>query len=86
MRKIVMAAAIATSALGLAACSETADETGDLDEAMVADTESNADAMDAEMDEMGADMEAGANEVEADAEQAAAEAEAEMDEELVEED
>ncbi len=81
MRKIVMAAAIATSALGLAACSETADEAGDMDDAMVADTEANADAMDAEMDEMEADMEAAGDEVEMEAEEAAAEAEAEMEEE-----
>jgi len=86
MRKIVMAAAIATSALGLAACSETADEAGDMDEAMVADTEANADAMEGEMDEMGADMEAGAEDMEADAEEAAAEAEAEMEGEMTEED
>jgi hypothetical protein len=45
MRKIIMAAAIATSALGLAACSgETATETEEAADAMAADAEANADA------------------------------------------
>lgn len=79
MRKIVLAAAIATSALGLAACSETADEAGDMDEAMVADTETNVDAMDSEMDEMGNDMEATGEDLEMEADEAAAEAEMEME-------
>jgi len=82
MRKIMMVAALATSALGLAACSETADETGDLDEAMVADTEANTAEATAEMDEMGNDMEATGDVVEAEAEEAAAEAEAEMEGEM----
>lgn len=81
MRNIVLAAAIATSALGLAACGETADEAGDMDEAMVADTETNVDAMDAEMDEMGDDMDAMGEDVEMEAEEAAGDAEAMMEEE-----
>jgi hypothetical protein len=45
MRKIILAAAIATSALGLAACSgETAGETAEAADAMAADAEANADA------------------------------------------
>lgn len=44
MRKIILAAAIATSALGLAACGETATETGETVDAMAADAEVNADA------------------------------------------
>jgi hypothetical protein len=45
MRKIILAAAIATSALGLAACSgETATETEEAVDAMAADAEANADA------------------------------------------
>ncbi|MEE4200994.1 hypothetical protein [Erythrobacter sp.] len=79
MRKIVLAAAIATSALGLAACSETADEAGDMDEAMVADTEANAEAMDSEMEEAEMAIEEGAAETEMAAEEAAMEAEAEME-------
>ena len=45
MRKIVLAAAIATSALGLAACSETAEEAGEAVDAMAADAEANAEAV-----------------------------------------
>jgi hypothetical protein len=44
MRKIILAAAIATSALGLAACQETAKEAGETADAMAADAEANADA------------------------------------------
>lgn len=44
MRKFVLAAAIATSALGLAACSETADSAGETVDAMAADAEANAEA------------------------------------------
>ncbi|MGQ7830014.1 hypothetical protein [Altererythrobacter sp. Z27] len=44
MRKIVLAAAVAVSALGLAACSETAEEAGETADAMAADAEANADA------------------------------------------
>lgn len=43
MRKIVLAAAIATSALGLAACGETADSVSETGDAMAADAESIAD-------------------------------------------
>jgi hypothetical protein len=43
MRKIVLAAAIATSALGLAACGETANEASDMADAMAADAESISD-------------------------------------------
>jgi len=81
MRKIVMVAALATSALGLAACSETSEEAGDMDEAMVADTEANTAEATAEMDEMGGEMEATGEEMEAEAEGAAADAEAMMEEE-----
>lgn len=42
MRKIVLAAAIATSALGLAACGETADSVSETGDAMAADAESIA--------------------------------------------
>ena len=44
MRKIVLAAAIATSALGLAACGETAEQAGETVDAMAADAEANAEA------------------------------------------
>ena len=44
MRKFVLAAAIATSALGLAACSETAEQAGETVDAMAADAEANAEA------------------------------------------
>ena len=44
MRKFVLAAAIATSALGLAACQETADSAGETVDAMAADAEANAEA------------------------------------------
>jgi ABC-type glycerol-3-phosphate transport system substrate-binding protein len=43
MRKFVLAAAIATSALGLAACSETADQADDTVDAMAADAEAEMD-------------------------------------------
>ena len=45
MRKIVFAAAVATSALGLAACGETADAVGDVAESVEADVEANAEAV-----------------------------------------
>ena len=45
MRKIVLAAAVAASALGLAACSETADSAAETADAMAADAEANTDAM-----------------------------------------
>ena len=45
MRKIVLAAAIAGSALGLAACAETADQADETADAMAADAEANAEAM-----------------------------------------
>ena len=44
MRKIVLAAAIATSAFGLAACSETTEAAGETVDAMAADAEANAEA------------------------------------------
>ena len=44
MRKFVLAAAVATSVLGLAACSETATEAGETVDAMAADAEANAEA------------------------------------------
>lgn len=81
MRKIILAAAIATSALGLAACGETAKETDDMGEAMAADAEANAEAVEATAEEAGAAMEATGEEVAADAEAAAANAEAEVQEE-----
>ena len=79
MRKIVLAAAIATSALGLAACSETADTAGETADAMAADAEANADAMaDAAGEAADATAEAAteaADAVEGAVEEAAAEAE-----------
>jgi hypothetical protein len=46
MRKIILAAAIATSALGLAACTEKAEtETGEATDAMAADAEAAGDAV-----------------------------------------
>jgi hypothetical protein len=74
MRKIVLAAAIATSALGLAACSgETATETEEAVDAMAADAEANADAA-AEGAEAAADAAAeGAEDAAAAAADAAAE-------------
>lgn len=44
MRKFVLAAVVATSALGLAACGETADKAGETVDAMAADAEANAEA------------------------------------------
>lgn len=49
MRKIVLAAAIAGSALGLAACSEAADEAADAADAMAADAEAVAEEATAEV-------------------------------------
>lgn len=40
MRKIILAAAVATSALGLAACGETAEKAGEMGDAMAADATS----------------------------------------------
>ncbi|MFW5634335.1 MAG: hypothetical protein ACOCYR_05530 [Erythrobacter sp.] len=77
MRRIVLAAAIATSALGLAACGETAETADETVADMNADAESVADeataageeAM-AEMEEGMAEMEEGAADVAATAEEA----------------
>ncbi|MDA0820122.1 MAG: hypothetical protein O3C52_04795 [Proteobacteria bacterium] len=55
MRKIVLAAAFATSALGLAACSETADSAAETEDAMAADAEANTDAMVEATDEAAAE-------------------------------
>ena len=44
MRKFVLAAAVAGSALALAACSETADSAADTADAMAADVEANTEA------------------------------------------
>jgi hypothetical protein len=68
MRKIILAAAIATSALGLAACGETANEAGDLDEAMAADAEANAEAVEAAAEEGAANVDAAAEEAAVEAE------------------
>lgn len=76
MRKIVLAAAIATSALGLAACGETAEQAGDLDEAMAADAEANAEAVEAAADEAAAEVDAAAADAANAADEAAADAEA----------
>lgn len=51
MRKIVLAAAIATSALGLAACGETAEQADETADAMAADAEANAEAVEEAADE-----------------------------------
>ena len=64
MRKIILAAAIATSALGLAACSENAET----------ETEEAVDAMAADADEAGDDLEAAADETSDNVEAAADEA------------
>ena len=65
MRKIILAAAIATSALGLAACSETAET----------ETDENVNAMTEQADAAGEDIEntteAAATDVEAAADEAA---------------
>lgn len=90
MRKFVLAAAIATSALGLAACSETAEQAGETVDAMAADTEANAEAAGEMADEMADDAaesvdgvadEAGeaADDAEGAVEEATADAEAMMD-------
>ena len=68
MRKIVLAAAIAGSALGLAACSEAADEAADAADAMAADAEAVAEEATAEAGEA---MEAAGDAVEGAAEEAA---------------
>lgn len=76
MRKIILAAAIATSALGLAACSGETATTETTDE-MAADAEANADAMPAEGEtavEAAADATVDAAEATADAATAAADA------------
>jgi hypothetical protein len=77
MRKIILAAALATSALGLAACSQKAEnETSEAVEAMAADAEAATDAA-AEGAEAAAD--ASAEGVEAAADKAAEAAEAAAD-------
>ena len=61
MRKFVLAAAIATSALGLAACGETAESVEGTDEAMAADAEAiseDATAVEEAAEEAAADAEA----------------------------
>ena len=80
MRKIILVAAMATSALALSACGETADETADLDDAMVADTETNVDSMGTEVDEFGNDVDAVGTDLGDEADEAAMDAEAMMDE------
>jgi hypothetical protein len=77
MRKFVLAAAIAGSALGLAACSETAVEAEDTVDAMAADVEANTEAAGDAVAEGAADVVEGA-------EEAAAEAEAAVDAEVAE--
>ena len=80
MRKFVLAAAIATSALGLAACGETADSVEGTDEAMAADAEAiseDATATGEEAADATAEAaEGAADAVEEAAEEAAADAEA----------
>ena len=66
MRKIILAAAIAASALGLAACSEATEEkSADAVEAMAADAEANVDnageAIEGAADESAANIEAAAD-------------------------
>jgi len=65
MRKIILAAAIAASALSLAACSETTEENADdTAETMAADADANADnagqAIEGAADESAANIEAAA--------------------------
>ncbi|MBB3034620.1 outer membrane murein-binding lipoprotein Lpp [Erythrobacter lutimaris] len=80
MRKIILASAIAVSALGLAACSETTEENAeDTVEGAAADTEANLDAMGDEMEEAAADTEAAAEDATAEAEEEATEAEADIE-------
>ncbi len=75
MRKIVLASAIAVSALGLAACSETTEENAENTvEGAAADTETNLDAIGDEVEEAGAETEAAV-------EDATTEAEADMQDE-----
>jgi hypothetical protein len=81
MRKIVLVAAIAASALTLAACSETAKEADDMAEAMAADADSLAEEAAAAGDDAMEATEAAADEIAASAQEAAAEAEAAMDSE-----
>ena len=73
MRKIILAAAIAGSALTLSACSEGTEDAADATvDSAAADAEANMDAMAADVDaaamEAEADMDAMAAEVEADIE------------------
>ena len=79
MRKIVLAAAVAASALGLASCQNTAREADDVANAMAAD----ADSLDEQAADAGDDIkeatEATAEEVSAAAERAAREAETMME-------
>ncbi|MEE4339427.1 hypothetical protein [Erythrobacter sp.] len=74
MRKIVLAAAIATSALGLAACGETAETTDETVAEMNADAETVADDATATAEEGMAGMEEGAEGMAADTEAAVDEA------------
>lgn len=76
MRKIILAAAVAGSALGLAACSETADQAGETVDAMAADTEANAEAVAGAAAEAGEAVEGAAADTAEAAEDAAVEAEA----------
>ncbi|QQN73042.1 hypothetical protein [Croceicoccus sp. YJ47] len=84
MRKIILAAAIAGSALTLTACSEGTEENAEMTaDSMAADTEANMDAAGAEMEELGTETEMMADDVATDVDQAAAEAEADMQDETV---
>ncbi len=79
MRKFVLAAAIATSALGLAACSETAEQTGETTDAMASDADAAVNATAETVDEAATDtevaVEGAADETAAAADEAAADAE-----------
>jgi len=92
MRKIMLAAAVAASALSLAACGETAKEADDVAGAMAEDADKMGEDMEAMGEEMGEEMEAmgedamkateaTADEVNAAAEKAAADAEKMMESE-----
>ena len=73
MRKIVLAAALTGSALGLAACSGATEEAADTAEETMADTESVADEAMAEGEEAAAEGEAMAEDAMAEGEEAAEE-------------
>ncbi|WP_370183738.1 hypothetical protein [Alteriqipengyuania sp.] len=85
MRKIVLASAIAVSALGLAACSEeTTDAAEETVEGAAADTEANLEAAGEGIEDAAADTGEAVEGATAEAEEEAAEAGAEVEEEAAE--